>query len=103
MKNAVYNLVKLILQNNNSIALYKRGNAYDELHMGRNDNNITYSIGIYRKHVEQTAAAAVSGAGDAVTLCISLLGIMCLWTGISKIGEEGGLIKIIAKALQIQY
>ena len=48
MKNAVYNLVKLILQNNNSIALYKRGNAYDELHMGRNDNNITYSIGIYR-------------------------------------------------------
>ena len=60
---------------------------------------ISLIVSVFTGHVEQTAAAAVSGAGDAVTLCISLLGIMCLWTGISKIGEEGGLIKIIAKAL----
>ncbi len=55
---------------------------------------------VFTGRVEQTAAAAVSGAGDAVTLSISLMGIMCLWTGISKIGEEAGLINVIAKVLK---
>lgn len=56
-------------------------------------------VSVFTGRVEQTAAAAVSGAADAVNLTVSLLGIMCLWTGISKIGEDGGLIRIIAKAL----
>lgn len=55
---------------------------------------------VFTGNVEATAAAAVSGAGDAVTLSVSLLGIMCLWTGISKIGEDGGLIRIIARGLR---
>lgn len=57
-------------------------------------------VSIFTGRVEQTAAAAVSGAGDAVNLTVSLLGIMCLWTGISKIGEDGGLIRLIAKGLR---
>ncbi len=60
---------------------------------------ISLIVSIFTGRVEQTAAAAVSGAGEAVNLSVSLLGIMCLWTGISKIGEEAGLIQIIAKAL----
>lgn len=61
---------------------------------------ISLIVSIFTGRVEQTASAAISGAGDAVTLCISLLGIMCLFTGISKIGEEGGLINLISKALK---
>lgn len=61
---------------------------------------ISLIVSVFTGRVEQTAAAAVSGAGDAVSLTMSLLGIMCLWTGISKIGEDGGLIRLIAKALR---
>lgn len=61
---------------------------------------ISLIVSVFTGRVEQTAAAAVSGAGDAVSLTVSLLGIMCLWTGISKIGEDGGLIRLIAKALR---
>lgn len=56
-------------------------------------------VSVFTGRVEQTAAAAVSGAGEAVNLSISLLGIMCLWTGISKIGEDAGLIRVISKFL----
>lgn len=61
---------------------------------------ISLIVSVFTGRVEQTAAAAVSGAADAVNLTVSLLGIMCLWTGISKIGEDGGLIRVIAKALR---
>lgn len=61
---------------------------------------VSLIVSVFTGRVEQTAAAAVSGAGDAVTLSVSLLGIMCLWTGISKIGEEAGLINVIAKVLK---
>ena len=60
---------------------------------------ISLIVSVFTGRVEQTAAAAVSGAGEAVNLTVSLLGIMCLWTGISKIGEEAGLIRIIAKTM----
>lgn len=61
---------------------------------------VSLIVSVFTGRVEQTAAAAVSGAGDAVNLTVSLLGIMCLWTGISKIGEDGGLLRVISKALR---
>lgn len=60
---------------------------------------ISLIVSVFTGRVEQTAAAAVSGAGDAVNLTVSLMGIMCLWTGISKIGEDGGLLRLISKVL----
>ncbi len=50
--------------------------------------------------VEQTAAAAAEGAAAAIENCIALLGIMCLWTGLSKIGERAGLTRVFAKILR---
>ncbi len=61
---------------------------------------VSLIVSVFTGRVEQTAAAAVSGAGEAVNLSISLLGIMCLWTGISKIGEDAGLIRLISKLLK---
>lgn len=37
------------------------------------------------------------GATDAVNLVISLLGMMCLWTGLMKIAEHGGLTTILSR------
>lgn len=61
---------------------------------------ISLVVSVICGRVEQTTAAAVEGASAAIETCISLLGIMCLWTGLAKIGERAGLVKIFAKALQ---
>lgn len=45
----------------------------------------------------ELSASVLSGAADAVQLVISLLGMMCLWTGLMKIAEKGGLTAILAK------
>lgn len=37
------------------------------------------------------SAAAMSGAGQGVTLTLSLAGPLCLWSGISRVMEESGL------------
>ena len=57
-------------------------------------------VSVFTGQVEATSAAAVSGAADAVETCIALLGIMCLWTGLAKIGERAGLVKMLAKILR---
>ena len=57
-------------------------------------------ISVFTGRVEQTAAAAAAGAGAAVESCISLLGIMCLWTGLAKIGERAGITEFFSKALR---
>ncbi len=61
---------------------------------------ISLIVSLFTGKIEETAAAAVGGATGAVELCIALLGIMCLWTGLSKIGEKAGLINIFAKILK---
>jgi len=45
--------------------------------------------------LDKTVNAAFSGAGEAVTLLISMLGIMCLWTGLMKIAERCGVISFV--------
>lgn len=47
----------------------------------------------------QLSAAVLSGASDAVTLVISMAGMMCAWTGLMKIADRGGITGILAKAL----
>lgn len=47
----------------------------------------------------QLSGAVLSGAGNAVTLVISMAGMMCAWTGLMKIAEESGVTKLLAKAL----
>ena len=47
----------------------------------------------------QLSAAVLSGASDAVTLVISMTGMMCAWTGLMKIADSGGITGILAKVL----
>ncbi|MGI6667975.1 MAG: nucleoside recognition domain-containing protein [Acetivibrionales bacterium] len=56
-----------------------------------------FAIGVLNGRVEAVTNAAFSSAGKAVELCIGLLGIICLWSGLMKIMEKSGLVDIIAK------
>lgn len=61
---------------------------------------ISLIVSVLTGRVEQTAAAAAEGASAAIESCISLLGIMCLWTGLARIGEKAGLVRLFARALR---
>ncbi len=47
--------------------------------------------------VSELSGAVLSGAGDAVALIISILGMMALWTGIMKIAEKAGVTDFLAQ------
>ncbi len=61
---------------------------------------ISLVVSLFTGRIEQTAAAAATGAAAAIENCISLLGIMCLWTGIAKIGERAGIVDVFSKILR---
>lgn len=48
---------------------------------------------------EALGAAAFSGCSRAVTVSISLLGLMCLWSGIMAVAEKTGILKGVSKLL----
>lgn len=61
---------------------------------------IGFVVGILNGRIEEVTKAAMDSAGTAVQLSISLLGVMCLWTGLMDIAERSGLIQVIAKAVK---
>ena len=56
-----------------------------------------FIMGILNGRLEEVTHAAFASAGRAVELSIGLLGIMCLWSGLMKISEKSGLMKVIAR------
>ncbi len=57
-------------------------------------------VGLATGRGEAVAVAAVEGASDGVTLCLSLAGVLCLWMGLMKVMERSGLSAKLATALQ---
>lgn len=53
-------------------------------------------FGMYNGTMDAVSAAALSGANDAITLSVSLLGVICLWSGVLEIMERSGLSGKIA-------
>lgn len=47
--------------------------------------------------VGDLTAAAMEGAASAITLCISLAGALCLWSGLAKVMEVGGLTQRLGR------
>ncbi|MCM1054048.1 MAG: hypothetical protein NC394_00885 [Bacteroides sp.] len=56
-------------------------------------------IGFSRGEASAVSNALISSCADAVTLCISLCGIICLWSGIMRAAQSSGLTEIVAKGL----
>lgn len=48
----------------------------------------------------QMSSAVLEGAESAVTLALSLCGIMCLWCGIMRVAERAGIVKLLSRLLQ---
>lgn len=43
--------------------------------------------------------AALDSAGEAISLCITMAGVMALWMGLMEIGQKAGLIEKLTKGI----
>ena len=56
--------------------------------------------GAFTGNVQAVADGAIECAKDAITLCITMLGVMSLWTGLMEIAEKSGLIMTCTKKIR---
>ncbi len=54
---------------------------------------------LFRGQLGVLTPAALEGAQSAITLCISLAGALCLWSGVAKVMEEAGLMKKLGRLM----
>lgn len=60
---------------------------------------VSVVVGFINGGASEVSNAALSSCGDAVTLCITLCGVICLWSGIMRVAEKSGLVRAIAAAM----
>lgn len=56
-------------------------------------------FGIINGKAFEMSAAVLDSASDAVTLALSLCGVMCLWSGLMKVAESAGLVEKLSRLL----
>ena len=58
---------------------------------------VSIFCGMATGRISQVSQAIFTSAQDAVTLVISLLGAMCLWSGIMRVADQGGVTNGLAR------
>ena len=51
-------------------------------------------------NIEAISDAAISSAGEAISLCITTAGVLTLWTGLMEIAKSSGLISAATRAIR---
>lgn len=49
--------------------------------------------GVFTGNMKEVTTAALDSAGEAVSLCISMAGVMAFWVGLMEVAETSGLIQ----------
>jgi spore maturation protein A len=61
---------------------------------------IGIAVGALRGNIAGVSNATINSSKEAVALCITMLGIMAMWTGIMQIAKKSGLVASFTKALK---
>lgn len=56
--------------------------------------------GSFTGNIQNVSDAAISAAGEAITLCITTAGTLSLWTGLMEIAKTSGIIKSAARRIR---
>lgn len=51
-------------------------------------------------NMKEVTNAAIESAGEAVSLCITMMGVMSLWVGLMEIAQKSGLIGKMTRGIQ---
>ena len=54
---------------------------------------------VFSGNMPELSSAILNGCSDAVSLCIKLLGVLCLWCGLMNVAEKSGLCKVVTRIL----
>lgn len=57
-------------------------------------------FGAFTGHFRELTEGSIQSATEAVSLCISMLGVMAFWCGLMEIAKEAGLIKKLTSGIQ---
>ena len=61
---------------------------------------VSLLLGIATGNGSEAAESVIAGAGEAVSLCVSLCGAYMLWMGLMNVAAEGGMIDALSKRLR---
>lgn len=56
--------------------------------------------GAFTGNIKAVSNAALDSAGEAVSLCITMMGVMALWVGLMEIAQTSGLIRKLTRGIQ---
>lgn len=57
-------------------------------------------FGMLNGRMEAVSSAALAGAGSAIQLCLSMAGVLCLWSGVMEIMNRCGISAKLAHAFR---
>lgn len=57
-------------------------------------------VGVFTGNISEVGITTINSAKEAITLCITMLGIMAFWTGIMQIARKSGLMDGLTKLLR---
>lgn len=57
-------------------------------------------VAAFTGKIGEAGPAAIDSSKEAVTLCIAMLGVMSMWTGIMNVAKKAGLIDALTRALR---
>lgn len=60
---------------------------------------IGVTVGVLRGEIGEVSNATINSSKEAITLCITMLGIMAMWTGIMQVAKKCGLVAAFTRAL----
>lgn len=64
---------------------------------------IGVAVGVVAGDATEVNTALLDGAKEAVSLCVTMLGIMAFWTGLMEIAKDSGLISFLTRKLQFLF
>ena len=57
-------------------------------------------FGAYNGRMQDITNAALDSSKEAVTLCITMIGVMAFWTGIMEIASKAGIIRMASRKMR---
>lgn len=57
-------------------------------------------VGMVTGRIGDVSTASINSAKEAVTLCITMLGVMSLWTGLMQVARAAGIMEALTKGME---
>lgn len=57
-------------------------------------------VGVFQGNIAEVSNATLDSSKEAVSLCITMLGITAMWTGLMQIAKKSGLLDSLTKLLR---